>query len=346
MEPTDKSRTLAQAMVDTVRDALLVLDGDLRVVSASRSFYTTFQTAADQTVGRKIFDLGTGEWNNPALRDLLERIVPEHGVMDHFEVEQDFPHIGLRTMMLNARKIFYEGDTNSTLLLAIEDITPRRTAERQLMVLAEQKDTLLSEMSHRVANSLQIVASILMLKARAVTSEESRGHLEDAHRRVMSVATLQQHLKASGKGEVIEVKTYLTKLCETLADSMIRDNRPITLKIICDDSSVPSEQAVSLGLIVTELVMNALKHAFKSDVKDGRVVVGYEIKGADWKLSVSDNGVGIPANTAKKPVGLGTTLVNALAQQLDAEVDTETNDTGTTVSIVRASFKSTLATHA
>jgi PAS domain S-box-containing protein len=139
MEPTDKSRALAQAMVDTVRDALLVLDGDLRVVSASRSFYATFQTTPELTVGRKIYDLGTGEWNNAKLRDLLERIVPEHGVMDHFEVEQDFPHIGLRTMMLNARKIFDEGDANTTLLLAIEDITPRRAIERQLVVLSEQK---------------------------------------------------------------------------------------------------------------------------------------------------------------------------------------------------------------
>jgi PAS domain S-box-containing protein len=346
MEPTDNSRALAQAMVDTVRDALLVLDGDLRVVSASRSFYRTFQTTPELTVGRKIYDLGTGEWNNAKLRDLLERIVPEHGVMDHFEVEQDFPRIGLRNMMLNARKVYSEGDTSTTLLLAIEDITPRRTIERQLVVLSEQKDTLLSEMSHRVANSLQIVASILMLKARAVTSEESRGHLEDAHRRVMSVATLQQHLKASGMGEVVEVKSYLTTLCETLAESMIRENRPITLRVVCGAGAVPSDQAVSLGLIVTELVMNALKHAFKTDVKNGRVVVGYEVKGDDWKLSVSDNGSGISTTNGKKIIGLGTTLVGALAQQLNGEVETTSSSQGTTVSVIRASFKSKLQTTA
>ncbi len=342
MEPTDNSRALAQAMVDTVRDALLVLDDELRVVSASRSFYSTFQTSAEITVGRKIYDLGTGEWNNAPLRDLLERIVPEHGTMDHFEVEQNFPKIGLRSMLLNARKVFYEGGSNSTLLLAIEDITDRRNVERQLVILSDQKDTLLTEMSHRVANSLQIVASILMLKARSVRSDESRGHLEDAHRRVMSVATLQQHLKASGMGEVIEVRAYLAKLCETLAESMIRENSPITLKVVCDAGAVPSEQAVSLGLIVTELVMNALKHAFKDDVKDGRVIVGYEVKDDDWKLSVSDNGGGIPTSAAKKPAGLGTTLVSALAQQLGGEVETTTSTKGTTVSVVRASFKSSL----
>ena len=122
MDEITDGRTLAQAMVDTVRESLLVLDGDLRIVAASRSFYSTFQTTPAETLGRLIYDLGSGGWNGPALRELLERIIPEHGVMDHFEVEQDFPGIGKRTMLLNARKVFYHGDLNTTLLLAIEDI--------------------------------------------------------------------------------------------------------------------------------------------------------------------------------------------------------------------------------
>lgn len=346
MESIEDGRLLAQAMVDTVRDSLLVLDADLRVISASRSFYSTFQTSAAETEGRKVYDLGSGEWNNPALRDLLDRILPEHGVMDHFEIEQNFPHIGQRIMMLNARKVFYAGESKSSLLLAIEDITSRRAVERQLVILSEQKDTLLAEMSHRIANSLQIVASILMLKARSVSSEESRGHLEDAHRRVLSIATLQQHLKASGMGDEIKVSDYLTTLCETLAGSMIRESRPVRLKVVADDGAVPSQQAVSIGLIVTELVMNALKHAFPTDVKDGRVVVGYEVKGNDWKLSVSDNGGGIKVGTSEKRSGLGTTLVQALAKQLDGTVDTKTSIEGTTIAITRATFVSKLPTAA
>ncbi len=346
MDSIEDGRALAQAMVDTVRDSLLVLDGDLRVISASRSFYSTFQTTAPETEGRMVYDLGSGEWNNPALRDLLDRILPEHGVMDHFEIEQDFPHIGRRTMMLNARKVFYAGRSTSSLLLAIEDVTSRRATERQLVILSEQKDTLLAEMSHRVANSLQIVASILMLKARSVGSEESRGHLEDAHRRVMSIATLQQQLKASGMGDEIRISDYLTTLCATLAESMIPEGSPVTLKVVSDDGSVASQQAVSIGLIVTELVMNALKHAFPVDVKHGRVVVGYEVKGDDWKLSVSDNGGGIKEKKTEKRAGLGTTLVQALAKQLDGKVETTTGSDGTTIAVTRATFKSQLATAA
>ena len=347
MSSISDGRALAQAMVDTVREALIVLDANLRVVAASRSFYATFRTTPEATRGRLVYELGEGEWNNPALRDLLERIIPEHGVMDDFEVEQHFPHIGRRTMLLNARKVFYEGDTNTTLLLSIGDITERRATERKLQVLSEQKDMLFAEMSHRVANSLQIIASILLMKARLVQSAETRGHLEDAHRRVISVATLQQHLKATGKGEPIGVGKYLAALCDSLSASMIHERRGIALDVVVGAGTVPSEVAVSLGLIVTELVINALKHAFPPGVKAGRIVVGYEVQGKDWKLSVSDNGIGMPQKTAgAKSKGLGTTLVGALAQELDAQVETASSRTGTTVSLTLASFESQLPTAA
>jgi len=333
MESILNDKTLAQAMVDTVRDALLVLDGKLNVVAASRSFYSTFLTTADVTIGRRIYDLGNGEWNSEALRLLLERIVPEHGVMDHFELEHDFRHLGHRVMLLNARKVYDKTELNTTLLLAIEDITDRRNSERQLKTLSDQKDTLLSEMSHRVANSLQIIASILLLKARSVNSEETRDHLVDAHRRVMSVAALQQQLKATGSGEKIELGDYLEKLCETLAASMIGDKRKITLNVVSDLGAVVSEQAVSIGLIVTELVINALKHAFPSDITVGHILVKYEVAGTGWKLSITDNGSGMLGNPNDRPIGLGTSIVKALAQQLEADVAIASDGSGTSVII-------------
>lgn len=326
-------RNLARAIVDTVRESLLVLDGDLRVVAASRSFYSTFRSTPEETLGRMVYDLGTGAWDNKALRLLLERIVPEHGVMDNFEIEQVFPDIGQKTMLLNARKIFYEADENTTLLLAIEDITDRRFAERQLQNISTQKDMLLAEMGHRVANSLQIVASILMLKARSVQSVETRGHLEDAHRRVMSVASLQQHLKASAIGEQVEVGAYLTTLCETLTGSMIGESSRVNIEVVADVGSVSSEKAVSIGLIVTELVINSLKHAFPVASKPGGVAVTYKLDDGSWMLSVSDNGIGIQSSTPKRQAGLGTTLVKALAEQLGGQVKTKSAASGTTVSI-------------
>jgi two-component sensor histidine kinase/PAS domain-containing protein len=330
---------LAQAIVDTVREPLIVLDQELRVIVASRSFYLTFELTRQATEGYKICDLDAGVWNLPELKSLLEKIVPERGIMEGFEVELDFPRIGRRTMLLNARKVFYEGNGHTTLLLGLEDVTERRKTERALQQLLKQKEILLSEMSHRVANSLQIIASILLLKARNVESAETRTHLQDAHRRVMSIAKLQQHLQASAKGEKIAIGPYLSKLCETLAASMIGDNRPVSLKVVASAGTLTSSEAVSLGLIATELAINAIKHAFPDSERAGQIVVEYEVDGANWKLSVLDDGVGLPDIRPTGRIGLGTTLMKALAQQLEAQVAIEsTQNNGTTVSITHATF--------
>ena len=152
--------------------------------------------------------------------------------MEGYEVEHEFPGLGHRTMCLNARQVFYEGGADTTILLGMEDVTERRVLEREKDELLRQKDVLLEELQHRIANSLQIIASIILLKAKAVQSEETRLHLHDAHKRVMSIAAVQQQLHASGAGGPIQIAPYLTGLCETLATSMIGDTRPISLKVV------------------------------------------------------------------------------------------------------------------
>ena len=342
-----EASALAQAIVDTVREPLLVLDKDLRVLAASRSFYLTFKVARTDTLGRLLYALGDGQWDIPGLRLLLENIVPEHGVMDDYEVEHQFPEIGKRTMLLNARKVFYEGNSHTTILLGIEDATARRALEREMRDLLRkqegllrEKDVLLQELEHRVGNSLQIIAAIILLKSRMVNSEETRLQLQDAHNRVMSVAAVQQYLRASGAAGPIEMATYLSKLCESLKSSMIGDYRPTTLKVTCDGGSVSAREAVSLGLIVTELILNALKHAFPdSNKKDRQIAVGFDVAGTNWRLSVADNGIGAPVGVfAQAKSGLGTSIVSALAQQLEARVDVSSSPEGTTVSVAYAIF--------
>jgi two-component sensor histidine kinase len=338
--------TLAQAIVDTVREPLLVLDKDLRVLAASRSFYSTFQVVPSTTQGQLVYELGDGQWDIPELRLLLERIVPEHGVMDDYEVERQFPDLGKRTMLLNARKVFYEGNSHTTLLLGIEDVTARRSLEREKeelllkqQALLREKDVLLEELEHRVGNSLQIIASIILMKSRMVTSEETRLQLQDAHKRVMSVAAVQKHLHATGVVGPVEMAPYLTQLCDSLKTSMIGDYRPTTLKVTSDAGTVTSREAVSLGLILTELILNALKHAFTDDRTDRQIAVGFAIAGTNWKLSVVDNGVGAPVGVfAQAKSGLGTSIVNALAQQLEARVDVMSGPQGTSVLVTHATF--------
>jgi two-component sensor histidine kinase len=330
---------LAQAIVDTVREPVLVLDRDLRVIAASRSFYSTFKVSPSHTQRRLLYELGDGQWDIPKLRVLLEKIIPEHGVMEGYEVEHEFPGLGHRTMRLNARQVLYEEGADTTILLGLEDVTERRVLEREKDELLRQKDLLLAELEHRISNSLQIIASILLLKARAVHSEETRLHLQDTHKRVMSVAAVQKHLHASEASGAIEIAPYLSGLCEALAASMIGDSRPISLKVVAEGGLATPRQAESLGLIVTELVMNALKHAFPNENVQGQITVAFETSGTDWKLSVSDDGIGKPDGVfAQGKSGLGTGIIKALAHQLDAKVVTLSSLQGTTVSVTHATF--------
>ncbi len=266
----DDASALAQAIVDTIRDPLLVLDQDLRVVTANRVLLSDVQDespghsrssglrAGRRPVGYSRASAAARGCRAAARRD--GRLQSRAGFSRH------------RTALdaAECQGGIQSKKTHRLILLAIEDVTERRAAERQMAELLQQKETLLQEMQHRVANSLQIIASILMLKARTVESAETRLHLQDAHVRVMSVATVQQQLQASAHGGPIELGPYLSRLCDALAVSMIGDSRPITVKVEADPGTGVSTEAVSMGLITTELVINALKHAFPDGSGGGK----------------------------------------------------------------------------
>jgi two-component sensor histidine kinase len=149
----------------------------------------------------------------------------------------------------------------------------------------------------------------------------------------MSVATVQQQLHASGLNEGIEIGPYLTKLCASLAASMIGEGRALSIKVQATSGIAVSSEAVSLGLIVTELVINALKHGFPAGA-GGEIVVSYAALDSSWRLSVSDNGLGSLEASGEVPhTGLGTSIVEALAHQLEATVEKTSGPEGTVVTI-------------
>ena len=149
----------------------------------------------------------------------------------------------------------------------------------------------------------------------------------------MSVATVQEQLHASGLNERIEIGPYLTKLCASLAASMVGERRPLSIKVQATSGSANSSEAVSLGLIVTELVINALKHGFPRGEK-GEILVKYEAQNSGWQLSVSDNGSGSQDAAGEPPhMGLGTSIVESLAHQLGGVVHKSSGPQGTTATI-------------
>ena len=321
---------LTRAIIDTIHEPLVVLDEELRIIAASRSFYKKFGNTHKSTRNRLFFEIDKGVWRSPALKKLLEKVIPKHQAVEEYELTHTFASLGERTMLVNAREIRYDNGRKK-MLLSIFDITDQRVIEKKIQSLIETKNILLKEMSHRIANSLQLISSILLLKANAVPTSEGRHHLKDAQQRIMSVAVVQRHLDATGIDAKIEVGKYLTALCASLAKSMIGSEKKISLKVTATEGNVTSDQAISLGLFTTELVINSLKYAFPR----GRceITVTYRSKKAKWRLTIADNGVGYAKKDPKNQQGLGTTIVESLAGQLKAKLLRTSTRAGTRVSM-------------
>lgn len=173
-----------------------------------------------------------------------------------------------------------------------------------------------------------------MQSARNVSSDETRTHLREAHNRVMSVATLQRQLAISKVGDVPLWK-YFVDLCRSIAASMIAEDGRVSLTVTGDESVGTADSSVSLGLIVTELVINSLKHGFPDD-RRGTITVDYRALGIDWTLAVGDNGIGMPPVRTDAKAGLGTTMISALAKQLRAAIEVSDMGPGTMVRVVHS----------
>ena len=327
----DVSLNLALAVIATSTAPVLLLNGDLTLIAASKSFCHAFQIEPASVPGLAFGELGAGEWNVPQLVSLLKATAAGYAKVDGYEIDLNREGRQNRRLVLNAQKLDYGDPDSVRLLISVSDVTDARIAEKLKDDLLAEKAVLLQELQHRVANSLQIIASVLMQSARKVQSEETRTHLHDAHHRVMSVAALQQQLAASSVADV-ELRPYFTALCESIGASMIRDHNQLSLDVSVDDSVTAADVSVSLGLIVTELVINALKHAFPGD-RNGKIKVDYHSHGPNWTLSVTDNGVGMPADAANAKPGLGTNIVHALTAQLHASIRVADANPGTAVSI-------------
>jgi formate hydrogenlyase transcriptional activator len=133
-ETLKKIHNYAESIVETIREPLIVLTPDLKVISANHSFYKTFQVTPKDTKGEYIFGIGNHQWDIPALRELLEEIIPKNSHFNDFEVDHEFPVIGRRTMLLNARRIYREGQGTDRILLALEDITAHKRSEEALKI--------------------------------------------------------------------------------------------------------------------------------------------------------------------------------------------------------------------
>ncbi len=328
----ESSSSLGMALVMSSSTPLILLDEQLLVTAASGSFCRSFSIDCSSVVGKELFALGDGEWNIPHLRSLLAATASGNAAIEAYEIDFQRRKDPARRLVINAHVLDHRDDEALRLVVAITDVTEARHDRRANEALVEEKRVLLQELNHRVANSLQIIASVLMQRVRSAQSEETRTYLRDAHHRVMSIATLQRQLASTATGEVF-LRSYFTELCASISASMVANPAMLTLTVEADESATTPDKSVSMGLIVTELVINSLKHAYTGADAKGAIRIGFHSVDDGWKLTVADDGAGIYGPYATGKPGLGMGIVNALAAQLSATVEVTDANPGCLVSI-------------
>jgi two-component sensor histidine kinase len=194
--------------------------------------------------------------------------------------------------------------------------------------LAAEREVLLREVNHRVGNSLQIIASLLHLQANSTTQEDIKAALTNAMGRVAAVAQVHRRLYTSHDLKSVLLNQYLDALLEDLRRSA-EGNRMSRLTLKAQPIEIDPDRAVAIGIIVNELVMNAVKYAYPDGA--GPIHVDLSAQGDDVVLSIADNGVGLNARTDPRSTGMGQRIVTAMAAKLEASVERDPSHTGTRI---------------
>jgi len=345
--------TYAQDIVDTVREPLLILDKTLRVQSGNRAFYQTFLVSPDETENRLIYELGNGQWDIPALRTLLEDIVPTSSVFNDFELAHDFPALGWRVMLLNARKL-QAGHHGELLVLAMEDVTERRRAEEAVAKAKEAsemanrtKSLFLANMSHELRTPLNAIvgySEMLQEEAEKLELDEfgsDLGKINASGRHLLALINdiLDLSKIEAGKMDLFlenfDLKELIDDVAATIEPMVEKNSNKLTIKRPDNLGGMRADQVK-----VRQTLFNLLSNAAKF-TQDGSIVLEArreKLNGIDWIVfCVTDTGIGLSpeklvrlfqdftqadASTTRKfgGTGLGLALTRRFCQMMGGDV--------------------------
>jgi PAS domain S-box-containing protein len=310
------ARVYADSIVETLRESIVVLDLQLRVVRVNQTFYNTFKVTPKETLNKFIYDLGDRQWDIPKLRELLEEILPENTQFQDFEVEYNFQNIGHKTMLLNARRIRQSNVNIELILLAIDDITEKKKLESQLLhsQRMESIGTLAGGIAHDLNNMLApMMLSLRMLKQK-LTDEESQKLITILEKNSQRSADLIKNVMSFSRGIEGEHRNlrvmHLVSEIEKIAKETFPKN--ITLQIdVPDDLWLISGDATQLYQVIMNICVNA-----RDAMPDGGIL---SIKASNFfvdknfarlhteskigtyiVITVSDTGIGIPVTIIDK----------------------------------------------
>jgi PAS domain S-box-containing protein len=294
-------------------------------VTASKAFLTMFGITEAEAHGRRVSELGQHQWDVPALRHLMEKVLPENKPIESFEIEDDFPGLGRRVFNLNARKISQPGNHAHRMLLVFEDITDRKQRERDAQILT-------NEISHRIKNNLQLVVGLIAYEVRSTAAPCVQGY-KAMQSRIGAIAQLYDLISQSSRGRTVAIDAYLREIARVMSAGLIGSRSGIEIAVKAQKLEIDPERAVPFGLLVNELATNAIKHAFPGGT--GHIVLSVEQFGNEIELTVADDGVGMEDKTlAKVPEKRGSDYVAIFVRQLGGTLTTSGSEgTGTTFKI-------------
>ncbi|MCZ0964362.1 HWE histidine kinase domain-containing protein [Paracoccus benzoatiresistens] len=252
------SHVQAVGVMNTLRDPLLVLDGDLTVLSANPAFYRAFEANSDDTVGVPFLELDNGQWNIPELRILLEGVIPKSAAIVDYEVQAEFPRVGFRNMLVSAQRLHHPENGKRILMLTILDATEQRKAD-------DKKDILIGELDHRIKNLLMVMQALVAQTN--VTGRSAEEYRDDLRGRLNALG------RSIGVSRAGASATILPDLVRAVMEPYLEGAS--TLSLAAEPAVVLSgKQATSLGMILHEMATNALKYGALS-VPEGRLSISW-----------------------------------------------------------------------
>jgi signal transduction histidine kinase len=354
MPGTRVIESVAEAIVDTVREPLILLDAEQRVLKVNRAFCRAFAATPEGSVGRLLGELNGGAWNSPPLHDLLEGVSLRDESFEDFELAHDFPGVGPRVLILNARRLVRGGDVRHTVLLALEDVTERRKAEalvREHTEALTRSNRDLEEFayvaSHDLQEPLRMVVSYTQLLAKRYKgkldqdADEFIGFAVDGAKRMQRLINdLLTYSRLGSKDVPVEPASS----AEALADALRALNTAVVDSgAIVEAGALPLVRAnrVQMVQLFQNLIGNSLK--FRSAAAP-MIRVSAERDGAYWSFRVADNGIGIDARHFDKVfiiferlhgveipgTGIGLALCRKIVQSLGGRIWIEPGRTGGT----------------
>jgi PAS domain S-box-containing protein len=316
-----------RSIFEEAGDVILVLGDDLRILDSNPAASRLFDLSPDRLALTTLRDLLTLD----PLRDLSEG---SNGGGREKDVEFETSY-GAK----NGEQIHLMGKMNTfdfggvlRRMLVLRDITQRKEAEVTLQRMLDQEEILMKELQHRVKNNLNVILSLLSLESARLTDDNSKRVFKAAQSRIHSMSAIYEQLYRSTDLGSVELREYIRNLAESIFASYALNTEAITLHTDLAKTKLDLRRAVPLGLIVNELITNALKYAYPSGDK-GEIRVGLENDGTRVVLTVSDAGVGFPKEFAiEKTDTLGLKLVEMLADQIDGTVSIDCS-AGTSVRV-------------